>query len=116
MRILITGSDGFLGGTVGRFAAHAGHEVFGIGRASLPARGWLGGYAQADVLSADLSNVVRDFDPHLLFNATGAAFCARPPSTRRLKTCAHPSLASRPCSTPRAARAGAFLDALPAAS
>ncbi|MDT7605057.1 MAG: UDP-glucose 4-epimerase [Acidobacteriota bacterium] len=73
MRILITGSNGFVGGAFGRYASRAGHEVIGVGRASQASRGWLGTYAQADAVSADLSPLVRDFAPDLLFHAAGTA-------------------------------------------
>jgi nucleoside-diphosphate-sugar epimerase len=52
VKILITGSNGFVGGS---FAARAVHTVLGVGRAAQPARGWLGAYAQADAVSADLA-------------------------------------------------------------
>ncbi|PYS83964.1 MAG: hypothetical protein DMF67_06750 [Acidobacteria bacterium] len=73
MRILITGSSGFLGGSFGRFAARAGHEVLGVGRASQPGVGWPGAYAQADVSSSDLSDTVGTFAPDLLLHAAGTA-------------------------------------------
>ncbi|MCA1815784.1 MAG: NAD-dependent epimerase/dehydratase family protein [Acidobacteria bacterium] len=76
MRILITGGNGFVGGSFGRLAARAGHEVLGVGRASQAARGWLGAYAQADAASADLSPLVRDFAPDVLFHAAGTASVA----------------------------------------
>ena len=73
MKILITGSSGFLGGSFGRFAARAGHEVVGVGRASQPEVGWPGAYAQADVSSSDLSETVASFAPDVLLHAAGAA-------------------------------------------
>lgn len=73
MRILITGSSGFVGGSFGRFAARAGHEVLGVGRASQPGVGWPGAYAQADVSSSDLSDTVTSFAPDVLLHAAGTA-------------------------------------------
>ena len=73
MKILITGSSGFVGGSFGRFAARAGHEVLGVGRASQPEVGWPGLYVQADVSSSDLSETVASFRPDLLLHAAGAA-------------------------------------------
>ena len=73
LKILITGSNGFIGGSLGRHAARAGHTVLGVARASQPAAGWPGGYAQADVLSSDLSGVVREFAPDLVVHAAGTA-------------------------------------------
>ncbi|HEX7176446.1 MAG TPA: NAD-dependent epimerase/dehydratase family protein [Pyrinomonadaceae bacterium] len=73
MRILITGSRGFVGGGVGRFAARAGHEVLGVGRATQAAPAWPGAYAQADVISSDLAPLVRDFAPDAVIHAAGTA-------------------------------------------
>lgn len=73
MKILITGGNGFVGGSFGRFAARAGHVVLGVGRAAQPARGWLAAYAQADAASADLAPLIREFAPDVLFHAAGTA-------------------------------------------
>ena len=73
MRILVTGSRGFIGGSLGRHAAGAGHEVLGISRSSQPAANWPGQYIQADVASADLAAIIRDFAPDLLLHAAGTA-------------------------------------------
>lgn len=76
MRILITGSGGFVGGDFGRAAAHAGHEVLGLGRASQPEVGWPGLYAQADVTTSDLSELFDTFRPEVLMHAAGTASVA----------------------------------------
>ena len=76
MRILITGSTGFIGGSVGRFAAAAGHEVVGIARRSQPDPGWPGGHVSADVAQADLAEVVRDAAPDVVFHGAGTASVA----------------------------------------
>ena len=73
MKLLITGSNGFVGGSVGRWAARAGHEVLGVSRASQPARGWAGAYAQADALASDLTELVSAFAPDVLLHAAGTA-------------------------------------------
>ncbi|HEX3560929.1 MAG TPA: NAD-dependent epimerase/dehydratase family protein [Pyrinomonadaceae bacterium] len=73
MRILVTGSSGFLGGSFGCFAARAGHELLGVGRASQPGVGWPGAYAQADVSNSDLSETVASFAPDALLHAAGTA-------------------------------------------
>jgi UDP-glucose 4-epimerase len=73
VKILITGSNGFVGGSFGRFAARGGHTVLGVGRAAQPARGWLAAYAQADAASADLAPTLREFAPDVLFHAAGTA-------------------------------------------
>lgn len=73
MKLLITGSNGFVGGSVGRFAARAGHEVLGVARASQPAPGWPGLYAQADALASDLTETVNAFAPDAVLHAAGTA-------------------------------------------
>ncbi|HEX8180562.1 MAG TPA: NAD-dependent epimerase/dehydratase family protein [Pyrinomonadaceae bacterium] len=76
MRLLITGSNGFLGGSVGRWAARAGHEVLGVARASQPGAGWPGAYVQADVLTSDLAGIVSAFAPDVLLHGAGTASVA----------------------------------------
>jgi len=73
MRILITGSTGFIGGSVGRFAARSGHEVMGIARRSQPEVGWVGSHVAADVAVADLSGIIQDFKPDAIFHGAGTA-------------------------------------------
>ena len=76
MKILITGSNGFIGGGVGRWAARAGHEVLGVARASQPAANWPGQYVQADVLTSDLVETVRAFAPDVVLHGAGTASVA----------------------------------------
>jgi UDP-glucose 4-epimerase len=73
MRLLITGSRGFLGGSVGRLAAAAGHHVLGVGRSAQPPLGWLGDYAAADVATADLAPLLDQFRPDAVFHGAGTA-------------------------------------------
>jgi UDP-glucose 4-epimerase len=73
LRVLITGSLGFVGSSVGQFASRAGHEVLGIGRGAGHDATWLSRYVKADVTSDDLSGVIREFAPDLLFHAAGSA-------------------------------------------
>ena len=73
MKILITGSRGFVGASFGCFAAAAGHEVLGISRSSQPEPGWPGRHVQGDAAQADLAAVIRDFNPDLLLQAAGSA-------------------------------------------
>src|SRR2546425_8777592 len=73
MRLLITGSNGFLGGSVGWLAARNGYEILGIGRSNQPAAGWPGKYLQEDVAHSDLSMVVREFMPDVFLHAAGPA-------------------------------------------
>jgi UDP-glucose 4-epimerase len=73
MKILITGSKGFLGGCLGRFAARAGHQVLGVARASQPAPDWPGKYVQADMVHADVAGIIREFEPDVMFHGAGTA-------------------------------------------
>lgn len=73
MKILVTGSGGFVGGSFGRFASRAGHELLGVGRASQPEVGWPGRHAQADVSSSDLADLMAEFAPDVLLHAAGTA-------------------------------------------
>ena len=73
MKILITGSRGFVGGSLGRFAVQAGHEVLGISRATQPSLDWPGKYVSADVVTADLAPVIAEFAPDAIFHAAGTA-------------------------------------------
>lgn len=71
--MLITGSRGFIGSSLGRFASRAGHEVMGLGLASQPVRGWRGEYAQVNVATSDLAGLIKEYKPELVVHAAGAA-------------------------------------------
>lgn len=73
MRILITGSRGFVGSSVARFAARAGHDVLGITRSEQPAPDWPGRHTTADVAHTDLTPLLREFAPDAIVHAAGAA-------------------------------------------
>ena len=73
MRIAITGSRGFLGGSFGRYAAAKGHEVLGISRSSQPDPDWPGLHVHADCLHADLSAAFRTWRPEAVLHAAGSA-------------------------------------------
>lgn len=73
MRLLITGSRGFVGGSLGRFAARAGHEVVGTDLFRECEANWPGKYLAVDVANADLSVIVREWEPDVIFHAAGAA-------------------------------------------
>ena len=76
MRIAITGSRGFIGGSFGRYAAAAGHEVLGISRGAQPDLDWPGLHAHADCLHADLSAAFRTWRPEVVLHAAGSASVA----------------------------------------
>lgn len=73
MRIAITGSRGFIGGSFARYAAAAGHEVLGISRSSQPEQGWPGEHVHADSLHSDLSVTFRTWRPEAVLHAAGSA-------------------------------------------
>ena len=72
MRILITGISGFIGGSVGLYAAQTDHVVMGTGRSQQPGKHGTGLY-RAVAGSEDLSALIRDFSPDVLINAAGTA-------------------------------------------
>ncbi len=76
MKVLITGSHGFIGQGVGHSAAREGHQILGIGLSAQPAARWAGDYIQADVANSDLSEIVRRFAPDAVFHAAGTASVA----------------------------------------
>lgn len=73
MRVLITGSAGFIGSSLGQYAARARHTVMGTGRSPEPSKAWPGPYALSDPTAESLSEIVRDFAPDVLFHAAGTA-------------------------------------------
>jgi UDP-glucose 4-epimerase len=73
LRVLVIGSHGFIGGSLGRYATGEGHEVLGIGRSQTPPPDWAGRYEQADVSTGDIAHIVREFSPELVLQAAGAA-------------------------------------------
>jgi len=73
VRILITGSRGFVGGSIGRFAARAGHAVLGVGRATQAEVSWPGDYVAADIVSSDLSQLIAEYAPDVILHAAGTA-------------------------------------------
>ncbi|MFN2577935.1 MAG: NAD-dependent epimerase/dehydratase family protein [Pyrinomonadaceae bacterium] len=73
MRVLITGSSGFIGGSLGRYAARCGHTVMGTGRSAGPGEEWPGDYVRGYGTAGKLSDIIANFDPDVLFHAAGTA-------------------------------------------
>ena len=73
MKLLVTGCRGFIGGSVGRWAAMTGHDVLGVARTSRPEADWPGRYAQADVRDAPLADIIADFAPDAVLHGAGTA-------------------------------------------
>ena len=75
MRILITGISGFIGGSLGRYAAQAGHEVMASGRQQQAGKEWSGLYTPVSG-SDQLRALLDDFRPDVVINAAGTASVA----------------------------------------
>ena len=73
MRLLITGSAGFVGGSIGRYAAGAGHTIVGVSRRSQPAAEWPGEHLVSDVAQADLAPAIAAAAPDVVVHAAGSA-------------------------------------------
>jgi len=73
MKLLVTGCRGFLGGSIGRFAARAGHQIVGVGRSSQPPEAWPGEYRAIDVSAADLAELIATVAPDIILHAAGTA-------------------------------------------
>ena len=73
MRILITGSTGFLGGSLGRVAARAGHEVIGTGRSSEPTNDCPGSYSSSDGSAESICEIANASSPDIVFHGAGTA-------------------------------------------
>jgi len=73
MKVLITGSTGFIGGSLGRYGAQAGHTVMGTGRSPEPSNEWPGLYQPNDTTAESLSEIISNFDPDVLLHAAGTA-------------------------------------------
>jgi UDP-glucose 4-epimerase len=73
MKILVTGSGGFLGRSFGHYSVHAGHQVLGLSRSSQPSVDWPGEHLGIDAGQADLAPIVEEFNPDMIFHAAGPA-------------------------------------------
>jgi len=73
MKVLVTGSQGFIGQAVGRCAVEVGDDVLGIGRSSQPRLDWPGRYVHLDVGQTDLAELIRNYDPDMVVHAAGPA-------------------------------------------
>jgi UDP-glucose 4-epimerase len=73
MKVLITGSRGFLGQALGAVVAARGHDLIGLSRSAQPAAGWLGVHHCVDVVDDDLTEVVSRYEPDAIIHAAGPA-------------------------------------------
>jgi UDP-glucose 4-epimerase len=64
--------SGFIGGSVGRYAAQHGHVVLGTGRTTDGGNEWARLYTRV-VNSEDLVTVIQEFRPDVVVNAAGTA-------------------------------------------
>jgi UDP-glucose 4-epimerase len=73
VKLFITGSRGFIGGSVGRYAARAGHTVMGTGRSVDGGADWPGDYLAAEPAAENLAKLISDFAPDVVLHAAGSA-------------------------------------------
>jgi UDP-glucose 4-epimerase len=73
MKILVTGSRGFIGQAVGHEAARRGDTVLGLSRSAQPPPGWPGRHYCVDVIDDDLADIVTSFAPDAIIHAAGPA-------------------------------------------
>jgi UDP-glucose 4-epimerase len=73
VKFLITGSRGFIGGSVGRYAAQLGHAVLGTGRSRTLGKDWPAEYVQTDMSPSNFAAIVKGFAPDVLLHAAGSA-------------------------------------------
>lgn len=73
VKLLVTGSHGFVGHAAADCAAKQGWEVWGVGRSAQPPSDWQGGYSYADVAQSDLTPIINKFAPDIVFHGAGAA-------------------------------------------
>jgi UDP-glucose 4-epimerase len=72
-RLLITGSRGFIGGSVGRFAATLGWSVVGLSRSAQPDSDWPGDHLCIDVSTDAIEQILRSARPDVIIHAAGPA-------------------------------------------
>lgn len=75
-RIFVTGCNGFVGGSVGRFAARNGWTVAGADRGARPELDWPGTYHRSDLAKDDIAELLRAFKPGIVFHGAGTASVA----------------------------------------
>ena len=73
MKILITGSRGFIGSSVGNYAASLGHRVLGTGRAKTCGSQWSADYVQTEASPERFTQIVTSFEPDVVLHAAGSA-------------------------------------------
>jgi UDP-glucose 4-epimerase len=73
MKILVTGSRGFIGQAVGHEAARRGDTVVGLSRSAQAAPGWPGRHQCVDVIDGDLADILTSFAPDAIIHAAGPA-------------------------------------------
>jgi len=72
MRLLVTGSSGFIGSSFGLFAHEQGHEVFGVSRFAAADGVWQKHF-DVDCGNADLSRVIESVQPDVILHCAGSA-------------------------------------------
>jgi UDP-glucose 4-epimerase len=76
MKLLVTGVTGFIGGNLAQFADRDGHAVFGIAKSEQPLDCTLRRYIRSDLMDRDVSKLIQDFAPDVIFHGAGPASVA----------------------------------------
>jgi UDP-glucose 4-epimerase len=76
MRVLVTGCNGFIGHSICSSFHSAGHEVYGLGRASNPVFSGLQSYFQTDLCAGGLNRFLAQQPVDVVIHAAGAASVA----------------------------------------
>lgn len=73
MKWMITGIQGFIGGSLGGYLFRVGDQVLGIDRKSSSNAQWKGEYLSLDAGVDTLDRVIQDFNPDVIFHGIGTA-------------------------------------------
>jgi UDP-glucose 4-epimerase len=72
VRLLVTGSHGFIGGTIGRLGSDLrGYDVVGLGRHPEPPDDWRGRYLEAELAGRRFVEILEELQPDVILHAAG---------------------------------------------
>src|SRR5207253_11198691 len=73
LKILIIGSNGFIGGSFARAALEAGHEILGAGRPRADGVVSAKAYVETDLAAGKLAPIIARVSPDVVLHAAGSA-------------------------------------------